>query len=58
MCVGLGTEFTRRPDAFGEYSSRADVVIHFNKDIVDATHDLVWAYKPNAAFYESLGSDG
>jgi orotidine-5'-phosphate decarboxylase len=30
----------------------------FNKAIIDATHDLVCAYKPNSAFYEALGADG
>lgn len=30
----------------------------FNKAIIDATHDLVCAYKPNSAFYEARGSEG
>lgn len=30
----------------------------FNKAIIDATHDLVCAYKPNSAFYEALGEKG
>ena len=30
----------------------------FNKKIIDSTHDLVCAYKPNSAFYEANGSDG
>jgi orotidine-5'-phosphate decarboxylase len=30
----------------------------FNKQIIDATHDLVFAYKPNMAFYEKNGSQG
>lgn len=33
-------------------------VFMFNKQIIDATADLVCAYKPNIAFYESLGSSG
>ena len=30
----------------------------FNKAIIDATHDLVSAYKPNSAFYEARGTEG
>ena len=33
-------------------------VFKFNKAIIDATRDLVCAYKPNIAFYEALGSEG
>ncbi len=30
----------------------------FNKKIIDATYDLVCAYKPNSAFYEAQGAEG
>jgi orotidine-5'-phosphate decarboxylase len=33
-------------------------VFRFNREIVDATADLVCAYKPNLAFYEALGMKG
>lgn len=33
-------------------------VFEFNKAIIDATHDLVCAFKPNLPFYEALGIDG
>jgi orotidine-5'-phosphate decarboxylase len=33
-------------------------LLEFNKAIVDATADLVCAYKPNLAFYEALGVEG
>ena len=33
-------------------------VVEFNRAIVDATGDLVCAYKPNIAFYEALGIPG
>lgn len=36
----------------------ADAQLDFNKRIIDATHDLVAAYKPNSAFYEALGPAG
>ena len=35
----------------------ADVTA-FNKAIIEATCDLVCAYKPNYAFYEAEGFDG
>ena len=35
-----------------------DAIFEFNKAIIDATADLCVAYKPNLAFYESLGLQG
>ena len=49
VCVGLDPD----PDLM----PIADVVA-FNKAIIEATRDLVCAYKPNLAFYEALGLDG
>lgn len=36
----------------------ADSIFPFNKSIIDSTHDLVLAYKPQSAFYEAFGADG
>jgi orotidine-5'-phosphate decarboxylase len=36
----------------------ADAMMSFNEFIIDATYDLICAYKPNSAFYEPLGSAG
>jgi orotidine-5'-phosphate decarboxylase len=33
-------------------------MFEFNMEIIEATHDLVSAYKPNSAFYEARGADG
>ena len=33
-------------------------LLDFNKEIIDATKDLVCTYKPNLAFYEALGMPG
>jgi orotidine-5'-phosphate decarboxylase len=33
-------------------------LFHFNREIIDATHDLVCTYKPNSAFYEARGEAG
>ena len=49
LCIGLD------PDP--ELMPRVDV-LEFNTAIVDATSDLVCAYKPNLAFYEALGIEG
>ncbi|MEL6986202.1 MAG: orotidine-5'-phosphate decarboxylase [Bacteroidota bacterium] len=55
LCVGLDTDLKRIPKSL---LSTADPIFDFNKAIIDATKDLCIAYKPNIAFYESLGSKG
>ena len=55
LCVGLDTDITRIPH---HLRSHPDAVFEFNKQIIDATHDLCVAYKINTAFYEALGSKG
>ena len=55
LCVGLDTD----PDKIPEHLHNADdPVFEFNKQIIDATIDLAVAYKPNLAFYESMGISG
>ena len=49
VCVGLDPDPSMMP---------LKDVAAFNRAIVDATHDLVGAYKPNLAFYEAMGLDG
>ena len=49
VCVGLDVDPARMP---------VDDAFEFNKAIIDATHDLVCAFKPNLPFYEALGIDG
>lgn len=55
LCVGLDSDMEKIPSFLKAY---ADPVLEFNKRIIDATHDLCIAYKPNAAFYESRGVAG
>lgn len=55
LSVGLDTDINLIPSFFLDY---ADPVFEFNKRIIDATHDLCVAYKPNSAFYESRGIEG
>src|ERR1700761_501356 len=55
LCVGLDTDINKIPAFLKDYP---DPVFEFNKRIINATHDLCIAYKPNAAFYESRGIKG
>ncbi len=55
LCVGLDTDFNRIPTHLLDMD---DPVFEFNKRIIDATHDLCVAYKPNIAFYEASGAKG
>ena len=58
VCVGLDTDYNRIPSVLKENTSVEDALFAFNRAIIDATHDLVCAYKPNAAFYEAQGEAG
>jgi orotidine-5'-phosphate decarboxylase len=55
LCVGLDTNIDLIPRHLLQYP---DPVFEFNKAIIDATHDIAIAYKPNLAFYESMGLKG
>jgi len=55
LCVGLDTDIQKIPKFLLDTT---DPVFAFNKKIIDATADLTVAYKPNIAFYESLGVQG
>ena len=55
LCVGLDTDIRKIPT---HLQGREDAIFTFNKAIIDATADLCVAYKPNLAFYESLGLEG
>ena len=55
LCIGLDSDIEKIPDHLREGD---DPVFEFNKAIIDGTHDLAVAYKPNLAFYESYGTKG
>ncbi len=55
LCVGLDSDSTKIPECLRDTE---DPVFEFNKRIIDATHDLSVAYKPNTAFYECDGVKG
>lgn len=56
LCVGLDTDVEKIPEHLFDESD--DAIFAFNKAIIDATADLCVAYKPNLAFYETLGLEG
>lgn len=55
LCVGLDTDIRKIPQ---HLLKEDDPVFSFNKAIIDATSKYCIAYKPNMAFYESLGVEG
>lgn len=55
LCVGLDTDIKKIPEHLRDSD---DPIFEFNKAIIDATAPYCVAYKPNTAFYESLGVKG
>ena len=55
LCIGLDTDVNKIPK---HLLQTEDPVFEFNKAIIDATHEMAVAYKPNIAFYESMGPKG
>lgn len=55
LCVGLDVDLNKIPQHLLELE---DPIFEFNKAIIDATHDLTVAYKPNIAFFEAYGIKG
>ncbi|MBI4057754.1 orotidine-5'-phosphate decarboxylase [Candidatus Microgenomates bacterium] len=51
VCVGLDSDWDNLPEEFRNFG-RESGTFQFNRGIIDATADLVCAYKPNIAFYE------
>jgi orotidine-5'-phosphate decarboxylase len=55
LCIGLDVDINKIPE---HLQSVENPVLEFNRQIIDATHDLVCAYKPNLAFYDAMGERG
>lgn len=55
LCVGLDTDIRKIPE---HLLTADDPIFEFNKQIIDATAPYCVSYKPNLAFYESLGLKG
>ena len=55
LCIGLDVDLDKIPP---HLLKEEDPIFAFNKAIIDATHHLCVAYKPNTAFYEAYGIKG
>ena len=55
LCIGLDVDMDKIPK---HLLDKEDPIFEFNKQIIDATHHLAVAYKPNTAFYEAYGLKG
>lgn len=55
LCVGLDTDIRKIPE---HLLTADDPIFEFNKQIIDATAPYCVSYKPNLAFYESMGLKG
>ena len=55
LCIGLDVDLDKIPNHLLDFE---DPIFEFNKRIIDATHHLAVAYKPNLAFYEVYGIKG
>lgn len=55
LCIGLDVDLNKIPK---HLLKEEDPIFAFNKAIIDATHHLAIAYKPNTAFYEAYGIKG
>lgn len=59
VCLGLDTDYSYIPREYSDkYVSAGDAIYNFNKEIIDATHDVVACYKIQIAYYESYGIEG
>ncbi|MCF6280235.1 MAG: orotidine-5'-phosphate decarboxylase [Flavobacteriaceae bacterium] len=55
LCIGLDVDLNKIP----KYLLKLEYpIFEFNKQIINATHHLAVAYKPNTAFYEAYGIKG
>ena len=55
LCIGLDVDVNKIPS---HLLNSINPIFEFNKAIIDATHKLCIAYKPNIAFYEAYGKKG
>ena len=58
VCVGLDTSSEILPEPFCARSSLPEANLTFNREIINATQDLVACYKVQVAHYEALGVNG
>ncbi len=54
LCVGLDPQIDRIPEVL---RSKHSPYFEFCKEIVDATHEFVCAFKPQAAYFSAVGAE-
>lgn len=54
LCVGLDPDLSKMPE---HLQAQEDKVLAFNREIIDATHDLVCGYKIQIAFYSAFAKE-
>ncbi|MGH1540407.1 MAG: orotidine-5'-phosphate decarboxylase [Arenicella sp.] len=54
VCVGLDPDVSRFPEHLQDMD---ESIFHFNKAIVDATHDVVCAFKPQIAYFSAESAE-
>jgi orotidine-5'-phosphate decarboxylase len=54
VCVGLDPDLSRLPH---HLEKTPESIFLFNKEIIDATHDLVCAYKPQIAYFSAISAE-
>src|SRR5262245_8369483 len=54
VCVGLDPDAAKLPARFAGVD---EPILAFNREVIDATCDLVCAYKPQIAFYSAVGAE-
>ena len=57
LCVGLDSDLEKIPEA-ARIDGTRETIVNFNRAIIDATRDIVCAFKINPAFYEAHGDEG
>ncbi len=57
VCIGLDPDYSKIPTSFHK-NSIEETIFEFNRVIIEATADLVCAYKPQSAYYEACGDEG
>ncbi|MBM6859111.1 orotidine-5'-phosphate decarboxylase [Clostridium saudiense] len=58
VCLGLDTALEYIPSHVLEGRTISEALFHFNKEIIDATLDVVACFKVQIAYYEALGIEG
>lgn len=59
VCVGLDSHLDYIPNYIKQkHEKLSDIIFEYNKEIIDATSDIVAIYKPQIAYYEANGLEG